>query len=103
MSREIKLDGGEITILKAVGLGGGAISGKVMPERVSDMETAELLDCLNGLISLGYVACSKVNLRTTEDLEKSMLRVNQAYARELKEAIYPSLSRQRQGRRERRR
>src|ERR1700759_4469035 len=103
MPREIKLDGSEITILKAIGLGGGAIGGKALPGRVRDMEIAELLDSLQGLISFGYILSSKVNLRTTEDLEKTDLRVNQAYARDLKEALYPSLSRQRQGRRERRR
>jgi hypothetical protein len=89
--------------LKALGLGGSAVAGKTLPDRVSGMETAELLDSLQGLIAFGYVSSSKANLRTLEDLERSTLRVNQAFARDLKESLYPAQSRQRQGRRERER
>ncbi len=103
MSRDIKLDGGEITILKAIGLGGASLAGKMLLTRIHDMETAEFLDCLDGLISFGYVLSNKVNIRTMDDVEKAALRVNQAYVHDLKEAIYPGLTQRRKGRRERRR
>jgi hypothetical protein len=103
MSREINLDGGEISILKAIGLTGTPVFGKQLLERIDEMMPAELLDSLSGLISLGYVLSSKVNVRTTEDVEKSVFRVNQSYAQDLKDAIHPSRARERKGRRERRR
>src|SRR5438270_9960477 len=101
MSREIKLDGGEITILKALGLGGTPVVGKMLLGRVEEMAPAEFIDSLDGLISLGYVLSNRVNLRTVEDVEGTLLRVNQAYARDLKEAMYPGRTRERT-RRERR-
>src|SRR5437879_550598 len=102
MSREIKLDGGEITILKALGLGGTPVSGKILLTRVEDMMPAEFIECLDGLISQGYVLSTKVNLARIEDIEHAVLRANQTYARDLKDALYPSRARERQGRRERR-
>jgi hypothetical protein len=101
MPREIKLNGGEISMLKTLGLSGTAMNGKQLLDRVEDMAEAEFIDTLDGLISLGYVLSSRVNLRKTEDVERASLRVNQAYARDLKEAINPSRGRERV-RRERR-
>ncbi|MFL6529798.1 MAG: hypothetical protein ACJ8HQ_00125 [Chthoniobacterales bacterium] len=101
MPREIKLNGGEITILKTLGLSGTPMSGKQLLERVDDMAEAEFLDTLDGMISLGYILSSKVNLRKTEDVERASLRVNQSYARDLKEALNPSRSRGRERRQRR--
>jgi hypothetical protein len=103
MAREIHLDGGEISVLKAIGLGGMQIHGKMLRERIEDLEDAEFLDTLDGLISLGYVLSSKVNVRTMDDVERSLFRVNQSYARDLKDAINPSRAREERGRRQRRR
>lgn len=103
MGREIKLNGGEISLLKAIGLSGTQIGGKQLIERASDMETAEFLDTLDGLLSLGYVLANKVNLRVIADVEHALLRVNPSYARNLKESISPVKRRDEQrGRRERR-
>lgn len=93
MSRDIKLDGGEITVLKTLGLSGTQMGGKVLLERTEGMELAELLDSLNGLIMLGYVLSSKVNLRTEDDMERTLLRVNPSYSRDLKEALNPGKAR----------
>jgi hypothetical protein len=105
MEREIKLDGGEITIIKTLGTSGTPVPGKILLERLEEMETAELLDTLNGLISLGYVLSNKVNLRTTQDVERSFLRVNASYSHDLKDAINPGRKRQQdaRARRDRRR
>ncbi len=103
MSRDIKLDGGEISILKAIGLSGTPVFGKQLRERAGEMMQAEFLDSLDGLISLGYVLASRVNIRKMEEVEQSIFRVNQAYAGDLKDALHPSRARERQGRRERRR
>ena len=66
MKREIKLDGGEILVLKTLGLSGTPMFGKMLADRLEDLETAEFLDTLNGMISLGYLLSNKVNLRLIE-------------------------------------
>ena len=102
MHREINLSGGEISILKTIGLSGAPVYGKLLAERIAEMETAEFLDELNGLISLGYVLSDKVNIRTVEDLERAVFRVNASYAHDLREAIQPGRRRERERRRRRR-
>lgn len=104
MSREIKLNGGEITILKTLGLTGTPVHGKQLLERAEEMESAELLDTLTGLIALGYVVSTKVNVRRLEDLDGASFRVNPAFARDLKDALHPGRNRdhEQRGRRQRR-
>ena len=100
---EITLNGGEITLLKTLGLNGGLVSGKQLVEKMDSMEGAELLDALTGLMTEGYVLANKVNVRTVEALESASFRVNPAYARELRGAVYPSRQpHQNTGRRQRR-
>ena len=103
MPREIKLDGGEITILKTLGLSGTQMYGKLLLDRMDEMETAEFIDTLNGLISLGYVLSNRVNVRVLEDVERSFFRVNAAYARDLRDAISPGRRREQDRVRRRRR
>jgi len=88
VQREIKLDGGEITVVKALGLSGTPIKGKMLLEKV-ELEPAELVDTLSGLIELGYVLSSKVNVQNTDDIERSAFRVNPSYSRDLKDALTP--------------
>src|SRR5438552_9004605 len=96
MGREIKLDGGEITLLKKIGLSGGQVYGKLLVDRIEGMETGELLDTLIGLIDQGFVLANKVNLRTMEDVERAFFRVNAAYARDLRDAVNPGARRERE-------
>lgn len=103
MRREINLSGGEISILKTLGLSGSAMPGKLLKDRIGDLETAEFLDDLNGLIMLGYVLSSKVNISNMEDLERSFFRVNASYARDLRDAVTPGRKREDTSRRRRRR
>jgi hypothetical protein len=102
MHREINLSGGEITLLKTMGLSGAPVYGKLLVERIGEMESAEFLDELNGLISVGYVLSDKVTLRTMEDVERAVFRVNASYARDLRDALTPGRRREREGRRRRR-
>ena len=87
MQREIKLNGGEITILKALGLGGTPVFGKILLERAGEMADAEFIDCLSGLVALGYVASNKVSISKMEDVEHAFFRVNPSYARDLRDAL----------------
>jgi hypothetical protein len=102
MRREINLSGGEITLLKTMGLSGGAVYGKLLVEQIGEMETAEFIDELNGLIELGYVLSDKSNVRTMEDVERSVFRVNASYAHDLRDAIQPGRRREKEQRRRRR-
>jgi hypothetical protein len=86
VQREIKLDGGEVSILKTLGLGGSPMFGKLLLERI-EMEKAEFLDTLSGLIALGYVLSNRVNVLKIEDVENAFFRVNPSYARDLRDAM----------------
>jgi hypothetical protein len=103
MQREINLSGGEITLLKTMGLTGSPVYGRILVQRIGQMETAEFLDELNGLIALGYVLSDKATLHAMEDVEKTVFRVNASYARELRDAIHPSRRREQERPRRRRR
>lgn len=102
MERDIKLDGGEISVLKAIGVSGGQMPGKMLLERVNDMEPVELADSLSCLMTLGYVLSTKMTIRDEEDIEKSIFRVNPSYVRDLRDALKPG-GRQREEKSRRRR
>jgi hypothetical protein len=103
MGQDIKLDGGEITVLKAIGLSCTSITGKQLIERSKEMETAEFIDTLNGLIELGYVLSNKMNIHSLEAVEHGIFRVNSGYAHELRNALSPGRGRDQSGERRRRR
>ena|SRR5437870_5605122 len=86
---EIHLDGGETTIIKALGVFGTHIDGETLMEKIGAWEPAELLDTLKGLISAGYVNCDKRSLHSIEDIERTNFHVNTGYSRDLKEALEP--------------
>ena len=44
MEREIKLDGGEITVLKALGLSGSPLNGKLLLDRMTDLSSLTQVD-----------------------------------------------------------
>jgi hypothetical protein len=99
--REINLSGGEITLLKTLGLSGTPTYGKILIGKIGEVEQAEFLDELGGLISLGYILSDKANVRTMEDVERTIFRVNASYARDLKDALHPGRRREREPRRRR--
>ncbi|HEX4640020.1 MAG TPA: hypothetical protein VH252_01460 [Chthoniobacterales bacterium] len=96
MGREIKLDGGEISILKMIGLSGAPLLGKLLVDRIEEMETGEFLDTLAGLLDLDYVLSNRVSVRTMEDVEKAFFRVNPAHTKDLQDAVNPARKRERE-------
>jgi len=96
MGRDIKLDGGEISILKKIGLSGAPLFGKLLVDRIEEMETGEFLDTLSGLMDQNYVLSNKVNIRLMEDVQKAFFRVNPAFAKDLQDAVNPSRKRDRE-------
>lgn len=103
MAREISLDGGEITLLKRIGLSGAQMYGKLLVDQLEDAETAQFIETLIGLIDQGYVISNKVNIRLIEDAERAFFRVNPTYATDLRDAVNPSRKRERERTQRRRR
>ena len=62
MGREIQLDGAEISIVKAIGIGGGEIDGGTLLSRCEDLDVAELIDAIRGLIMQGFVEADSNSL-----------------------------------------
>ena len=103
MRHQIQLSGGEITILKAIGLSGSAMAGKFLLDQIEEVEAGEFIDTLGGLVAMGYLLATKVNIRTLEDIERASFRVNPSYAHDLKDALDPSRRRAAEKQRRRRR
>lgn len=99
---EINLDGGEKEILKAIGVGGSSISGKMLLERVTGMDEAEFVSTLRGLMMMGYVLADKQSFHDFDDVGHAEFHVNSGYARDLKEAIDPRLRREKADKKNRR-
>lgn len=87
--REINLDGTEISVIKALGVGGGEIDGETLVSRAGDLDAAELIDALKGLMAQGYVDADKTSFYSLRDIEKVNFHVNTGYAKDLKEAMNP--------------
>jgi hypothetical protein len=80
VGHQIQLNGGEITILKAIGLSSTSMAGKFLIDRMEEVEAGDLIDTLRGLLAMGYLHARKVNVRTLEDVQRTSFRVNPSYA-----------------------
>ncbi len=90
---EIHLDGGEATVIKALGLGGTELSGKQLLERIPEFVPNELIDILKGLLMQGYIVSDKQSFYDTEGLGEATFYVNSGYSKDLKEALEPNRDR----------
>src|ERR1051325_1573719 len=102
MSRELTLDGGEITVLKKIGLSGAQVYGKLLVDNLEKDEIPIFLETLIGLMDQNYVLSNKVNIRMIEDVERAFFRVNPTFAGELRDAVSPARRRERERQRNRR-
>ncbi len=87
----INLNGGEITVIKTLGLSGASMKGEVLQRRIGGFEDAELLDTLQGLMQIGYISSSREGLRTVREMENAVFKVNPSYIKILQEALDPRL------------
>lgn len=87
--RELNLDGGEISVLKAIGLSGTEVSGDDLAARCADLTAAELIDTLKGLMSLGYVECDGGSFHDAGGMGNLLFRVNSGYSKDLRESMNP--------------
>ncbi len=85
---KINLDGGEISIIRALGFSSAPMLGRDLKGRIERMNDADLSECLKTLIALGYVS-STPDLDRVEDIEKVAFSVNSGYAKDLRAAIDP--------------
>jgi hypothetical protein len=89
--REINLDGGEITVIKALGVGSGEMTGEDLMKRVGgDLVPAELIETLKDLMMVGYVDADKSAFYSLDELKAVNFRVNSGYTKDLREALNPS-------------
>jgi hypothetical protein len=87
--REINLDGGEVSIIKALGFSGEMNGEDLMAKLGGELIPAELIDTLKGLIAIGYVEADKSGFYKEEDLKAIHFRVNSGYGKDLREALNP--------------
>lgn len=86
---DIYLDGGEISIVKAIGIGGGVTSGETLLERVPALDIYDAIDVLKGLTTTGYVICDRDSFRDHDDFRQAEFHVNSGYTKALKHAVDP--------------
>ena len=79
------------------------MGGKFLLDRIEEVEAGEFIDTLDGLLAMGYLLATKVNIKTLEDVERTSFRVNPSYAHDLKDALDPNLRREAEKQRRRRR
>ena len=89
MPREINLDGMEISIVKALGLSGNETQGEALLVKIADVEIAELMDIMGGLVALGYVDSDLPSISNSDAFKKARFRVNSGYSHDLKEVLAP--------------
>ncbi len=89
MGNEIQLDGAEISIIKALGLGGNEISGEELMGKCADIQYPELSELVKALIETGYVESDSYVMHNKELFEKAKFYVNSGYAKDLKDAMDP--------------
>ena len=86
---DIYLDGGEIAIVKAIGIGGSAITGADILDRAKNLDIYEAMDVLKGLMMTGYVICDRDSFRDNDDFREAEFHINSGYTKALKLAIDP--------------
>lgn len=85
---KINLDGGETSIIRALGFAGTPMPGSDLKGRVGRMRPSDLADTLKTLITLGYVVATP-DLDDADDFDAVMFAVNTGYSKALQEAIDP--------------
>ena len=89
MAREINLDGSEITIIKALGIGSGEQTGEELINKIPNMDLAQLAGTLRDLMMVGFIDADKPSFYADEEFRATHFQVNPGYARELRDAVDP--------------
>ena len=87
---EINLDGGEVSIIKALGLSSAEMLGEDLIDKVSmDLMPVEIIDCMKGLIDQGCVDADKSSFYSMDEFKVVYFRVNSGYSKDLRDALDP--------------
>lgn len=89
MGQNIPLDGGEITVLKSLGVNGTPVAGEVVAKICEKMDPSELVSIMKGLVDLGFVICEVENITNLDDIKTQDFQINSSYAKDLKNAMNP--------------
>lgn len=89
MARDINLDGGEILVVKALGLGGAETDGETLLGKIPSMDAYELMDVLKNLMMMGYVDADKGAFYGVDEFKSIHFQVNPGYSKELRQALDP--------------
>lgn len=84
---EIELDGAEITVLKAIGLGGTFVDGKSIYDKCKGLNEKDIIESLQNLIALGYVNTDNEVFYSMSDIKTIDFQANPNYSKELKSAM----------------
>ncbi len=87
MGREIQLDGAETSVIKALVSAGNEIDGGKLIDLCEDLEIAELIDTLHGLLQMGYVDADSTAFYGAKEMADIGFRVNSGYSKALKDAL----------------
>lgn len=88
-SREINLDGGEVTVVKALGFSGETNGEDLQARLGGELAISELIETLKGLMMMGYVEADKNAFYDASDMKSIHFRVNSGYSKDLREALNP--------------
>jgi len=86
---DIYLDGGEVAIVKAIGLGGTVATGEMILDRAKNLDIYEAMDVLKGLMLIGYVISDRDSFRDNDDFREAEFHLNSGYTKALRNAIDP--------------
>lgn len=89
MAREITLDGAETTIIKAIGIGTGEISGESLLKKIPNLSASDLAPLLKDLMMVGYIDADKNSFYSDEEFKATNFHVSPGYAKALKDALDP--------------
>ena len=87
-SREVSLSGGEIAVIKALGTSGSAVAGDTLVGRM-DLEDAEIIDTLLGLMAQDYVESDRDSFRSIDDVNRATFKTNAQHIKDLRAALSP--------------
>jgi hypothetical protein len=88
---DIQLSGGEVSMIKALGFTGTAISGEVLMGRMGEISEPDFMNLLRGLILQGLVEGDKEYFHKIDEVRESHYHVNPQYARDLRDAVFEHL------------
>ena len=90
MGRELSLSGSDIAVIKCFPAGGTPILGRDLA-KAANMMDAEFVDTLQGLIILDVVKSTKLQFRTSQEIESISFSLNSGKLKEIRAATRPQV------------